>query len=135
MIVAIGAAITALVVRLLDRRAARGIAAEDRRVALEQAKLMFDLEALLRLSQNIERGGHTDGQIGLDMGAEAAAILNLIGPERLPKTWAVYRRATLAEAREIAECEDTAAWKCNAIEVHLELDRVAREIESRVSRR
>lgn len=125
---AVGAAIVALVIGALDRKAAREIAAEDRRASLEQAKLMFDLEVLLRLSQNLERGGHKDQAISHDMGAEAAALINLIGPDRLPVTWAAKRGSSLDEAREYAQREDTPAFKKHSIEVHLELVRVAQRI-------
>ncbi len=78
--------------------------------------LMLDLEVLLRLSQNIERAGHTDQAISKDMSAEAAALLNPLGPERLPVTWADKRKATLDEAAEFAGQDDTPAFKRHAIE-------------------
>jgi len=131
---AVGAAVVALVIGALDRRTVREIAAEDRRASLEHAKLMFDLEALLRLSQNLERGGHTDSTVSKDMGAEAAALVNLIGPERLPVTWAAKRGSTLDEAREFAAREDTPPFKKHSIEVHLELDRVAQRIRELAER-
>ncbi len=125
---AVSAAIIALIVGALDRKAARVIAEEDRRATLEQAKLMFDLEVLLRLSRNIERGGHTDPVLRSDMGAEAAALLNIIGAERLPQTWADKRASTEEQAREYAAKPDTPAYKRHAIEVHLEINRVTRRI-------
>jgi len=134
-IAAVGAAIVALIIAAKDRQNAREIAAEDRRAALEQAKLMFDLEALLRLSQNIERAGHSDQQVSKDMGAEAAAILNLLGPDRLPVTWADKRGSTRDEAIEFAAREDTPPYKRHAIEVHLELARTAERIEELANRK
>lgn len=131
---AVGAAIVALVVGAMDRKVAREVAAEDRRAALEQAKLMFDLEVLLRLSQNIERAGHSDKAISRDMGAEAAALLNIIGAERLPQTWADKRAFTEEQAREYAAKPDTPAYKRHAIEVHLEINRVTRRIAELVAR-
>lgn len=125
---AVGAAIVALVVGAMDRKVAREIAAEDRRASLEQAKLMFDLEVLLRLSQNIERAGHSDKAISRDMGAEAAALLNIIGAERLPQTWADKRASTEEQAREFAAQPDTPPYKRHAVEVYLEINRVTRRI-------
>src|SRR5450756_483483 len=94
-VAAVAAAIVALVVSAKDRENARQIAAEDRRAALEHAKLMFDLDVLLRLSENFERAGHVDKEVAKDMGAEARALLNVLGPERLPQAWADKRGATL----------------------------------------
>jgi len=134
-VAAVGAAIIALVVSAKDRENARQIAAEDRRAALEHAKLMFDLDVLLRLSENFERAGHVDTEIAKDMGAEARALLNALGPERLPQTWADKRGATLDRAREYAAEPDTPPFKRHEIEVHLELDRVARRIEEVIARK
>lgn len=131
---AVGAAIVALVVGAMDRKVAREIAAEDRRAALEQAKLMFDLEVLLRLSQNIERAGHTDPVVAKDMGAEAAALLNIIGAERLPQTWADKRDSTEEQAREYAAKPDTPSYKRHAVEVYLEINRVTRRISELTTR-
>jgi len=134
-VAAVLAAVIALVVGAQDRKNARVIAAEDRRAALEHAKHMYDLDALVRLARNIERAGHENPQVSRDMQAEAAAILHLLGPQRLPKTWADKRGSTLEEAREYGERDDIPAYKRHAVEVHLELDRTAREIEALISRR
>lgn len=88
VLVAIGASIIALVLSWRDRVSARKIAAEDRRVALEQAKLMFDLEQLLRLLENGNRGGSTDALERSRLGAEALSLIGLLGPELLPRQWA-----------------------------------------------
>ena len=77
----------ALFVSWRERVNARSIAAEDRRAALEQAKLMFDLDALLRLLENQNRGGSTDYLERKQLGGEAMALVGLIGPERLPRLW------------------------------------------------
>src|SRR5690625_7848541 len=83
VVVALGASITALVISMLDRRNARSIAAWDRAVSIRQTKLMFELEALTKLSQNLRRGGHTDSDIRKDMGAEAGEVIGDIGAARL----------------------------------------------------
>lgn len=72
VLVAVAASIVALFVSWRDRVSTRTIAAEDRRTALERAKLMFDLETLLRLLENRNRGGSTDTQESRCMGAEAS---------------------------------------------------------------
>jgi hypothetical protein len=129
-VAAVAAAIIALAISAKDRQNARVIAAEDRRAALELARLMFDLDVLLRLSQNLERGGHVDPNTSKDMGAEAAALINAIGPDRLPLTWADKRKSTFDEARAFMRDENTPAHKRHAIEVLLELQRTGERIET-----
>ena len=134
-VAAVGAAIIALIVSAKDRHNARQIAAEDRRAGLEHARLMFDLEVLLRLSQNLERGGHTDQAVSKDMGAEAAALLNALGPNRLPGAWSNQRGGTLEEARAELENGAEPQWVKDKIEVALELRRVSDRIEELIQRR
>lgn len=50
IIVAVGTAVVALVIASMDRRNAIKIAEDDRSVAIDQAPLLADLEAALRLS-------------------------------------------------------------------------------------
>lgn len=87
VVVAIGASVVARIISALDRKNSRQIATEDRRTALEHGQLLFEQQALLRLLQNLKRGGHTDSAISKDMGAEAGAIIGALGPERLPMNW------------------------------------------------
>lgn len=131
-VAAVGVAIIALIVSAKDRENAREIAAKDRRANLEQARLMFDLDALARLSRNLERAGHVDQQVAKDMGAEAAALLNVLGPDRLPRTWADKRKGTLTEAATAMDDPDLPDWKRDAIEVALELRRVGERIDALV---
>ncbi|KNH15720.1 hypothetical protein ACU18_16135 [Arthrobacter sp. ZBG10] len=63
VVAAVVAAIIALVISALDRRNARQIAAEDRRIALEHDQLLFEQSELLRLLQNLRRGSHTDADL------------------------------------------------------------------------
>lgn len=126
---AVVAAIIALVVSALDRKNARRIADEDRRSALKQAHLMFELEALLRLTQNLTRGGHTDRQISSDMGAEASALIGALGPERIPKSWARIVDISPQEIQATLEDEKTPDYLKHSIEAHLALRAVAEEIE------
>lgn len=133
-VAAVAAAIIALVVSHKERATMKAIAAEDRRAALERSKLLFDLDILIRLSQNLERAGHSDQAVSRDMGAEASALLNYLGPDRLPLTWAHKRKNTLDEAREYAEREDIPDYKRHAIEVLFEIDRLSRQIEQTVHR-
>lgn len=137
VVVAIGASIVALIVSWRDRVNARKIATDDRRAALAQAKLMFDLEALLRLLENQNRGGSTDDLEQKRLGAEAMALVGLIGQERLPRLW----------QRRIGEDDDGLRAKLTddekttpeflkwAIEVQLALNEVVEEIRQSVNRK
>lgn len=137
VVVAVTASIVALVVSWRDRVNARRIAAEDRRAALEQAKLMFDLEALLRLLENQNRGGSSDDLERKRLGAEAMAIVGLIGPDRLPRLW--QRRIGEDDNGLRAKLDDdektTPEFLKWAIEVQLALNEVVEEIRKSVNRK
>lgn len=128
VVAAVGAAIVALVISRQDRENARKIAAEDRRAALLQGKLMFELEALLRLSQNLRRGGHTDPVIVQDMGAEAAALIGAIGAERLPMNWDSRVAKTPEELRQFVDDETKKDWIRRSVEAQLALMAVSEEL-------
>lgn len=128
VLAAVGAAIVALVVSALDRRNSRRIAEEDRRAALRHAHLMFELEALLRLTQNLTRGGHSDKTISRDMGAEASALVGALGAERVPRSWKALVNKTPEEIDATVEDAETPDWLKKSIESHLALTAVAEEI-------
>lgn len=135
-IAAVAAAIIALVVSAKDRQNARRIAAEDRRAALEHARLMFDLDLLTRLSQNLQRGGHTDPVKVQDMGAEVVALANAIGPERLPLFWQRWSRGSSPNdiAAWVTDEERFEPWQREGFEVLAELRRVADRIDELTKR-
>lgn len=136
VVVAVGASMVALFVSWRDRLNARRIAAEDRRAALAQSKLMFDLEALFRLLENQNRGGSTDDLERSRLGAEAMALVGLIGPERLPALW--QRQITLDDEGlrgKLARDSDTPEFIKDSIEVQLALNEVVREIRDVVNRK
>jgi len=130
VVAAVGAAVAALAVSALDRRNSRRIADEDRRAALKHARLMFELEALLRLSQNLRRGGHSDDQISQDMGAEASALIAAIGPHRLPRLTKERVPETRDELVDIMTSEADKHWLRGSIKTHLALTSVVQEIEA-----
>lgn len=134
VLVAVGASLVALFTSWRDRVSARKIAAEDRRASLEQAKLMFDLEALLRLQQNHNRGGSTDALERTQMGAEAMAIVGLLGPTVLPNLW--QRRIGKSDddlAAQVAD-EETEEWKKWQFETQIALNRTTARIRELVER-
>ncbi|MCB5282724.1 MULTISPECIES: hypothetical protein [unclassified Arthrobacter] len=128
VVAAVGASIVALVVSALDRRNARRIADEDRRAALKQAHLMFELETLLKLTKNLSRGGHSDTAISRDMGAEAGALIGALGPDRVPRSWESLVDRTPEEIQAKLEDGETAEWLKKSIEAQLALTEVAEEI-------
>ena len=132
-IAAIAAAIIALLIGALDRRNARSIAAEDRAAALRHAKLMFDLEVLSRLLENLNRGGSSDPDESKRMGAEALTLIGLVGPELLPDLWDA-RVGDDAKLRAHASDDEFPLWKRNAINVQLAVNTVVSRINSEIAR-
>lgn len=138
LIAAVGAAIVALVVSAKDRKhaqkiaeddraAAAEVAAQDRREALRQAHLMFELQTLTRLLENLNRGGSTDRDEVSRMGAEALTLIGALGPERLPHLWdeRVGGDERLHAAYDDPEMPD---YKKDALESQLAVNAVLREI-------
>ena len=108
-----------------DRRSTDQRATEDRRLARLEAERRFQLDLLIRLSQNLERGGATDAHERARLAAEAGALLSALGPHRLPLSWEIHRKRSLDEARAYMLDASNADWRRCANEVALELDRVA----------
>lgn len=131
VLAAVAASIVALVVSALDRRNARRIADADRASALRHAHLMFELEALTRLSQNLNRGGSTDDLERAQMGAEALTLVGLAGPGRIPVLWErkVGDDDRLREARDRRDMPD---YKKDALEVQLAVSAVLRDIRREI---
>lgn len=131
LLAAVAASIIALVVSALDRRNARRIADADRASALRHAHLMFELEALTRLSQNLNRGGSTDDLERAQMGAEALTLVGVAGPKRVPRLW---ERKVGDDDRLLAAQErpDMPDYKKDALEVQLAVNAVLREIRREI---
>jgi hypothetical protein len=139
VVVAVGASVVALVVGAVDRRAAKGnaekdreaarsLAAEERLAAAQHARRVADFEALLRLAENQRRGGSSDGETRRALGAEAAVLTAMIGPERLPHLSSELNPESETELRAFMEAPDTVEWQKRATEAHLALLQLAREI-------
>jgi hypothetical protein len=132
VVVALAAAIVALVVSAADRRNARSIAEADRREALEQGKLIFEMELLTRLLENARRGGSQDPEIRAQLGAEAGALIGAIGPNRLPLSWEDRIGKDEAGLRSFVADEANQLWLRKSVETQLALMGVTAEIESRL---
>lgn len=140
VLAAVGASIIALVVSARDRKSAQkiaegdrasaaAIAAQDRREALRQAHLIFELEALTRLLENLNRGGSSNKDESSKMGAEALTLVGVIGAERLPHLW----EETAADDAALQTHFDDPEWpqyKKDAIEVQLAVNALRREIRA-----
>ncbi|HXH36903.1 MAG TPA: hypothetical protein VNJ54_21180 [Plantibacter sp.] len=133
VLAAVGAAIVALVISAKDRRNARQIAADDRREALRQAHLLFELEHLVRLSQNNNRGGSTDPIERKQLGAEALTMIGALGETRVPSQW--NRRVGNDEKLQAAMTDAAMPeFKKDALETQLAVNAVLREIRASIGR-
>lgn len=128
VVAAVGAAIVALIISALDRHNARTIAAKDRAVSIKHTRLMFELDALLKLSQVLRRGGHTDENIRKDIGAEAGALIGAIGAQRLPRNWENRIAKDDAGLREFLADESKSEWVRNSVEAQVALNAVSAEL-------
>lgn len=130
VVVAIGASIVALVIASMDRRNALKIAEGDRRAAVDQARLLAELDAATRLSVLEARGGHTDPVISKDMGAETLALIAMLGPDRVPEMW--KRRVTKSdeELRAFIADESEPQFLRDAVEAERAVYDVLRELRT-----
>jgi hypothetical protein len=117
--------IAALSIAVYGNRAADRRAEADRAAAREDAQHRLDLEMLVRLAENLQRGGSTDPQESTRMGSEARALLGALGPERLPLAYAEYTALAGDELRAHIDDESREEWKRCANEVVWELQRTA----------
>ncbi len=127
VLAAVVAAIIALIISWLDRRNARRIADADRASALRHSHLMFELEALTRLTQNLNRGGSSDDLERAQMGAEALTLVGVLSPDRIPELW---ERKVGSDDRLRAAFADPEMpeYKKEALEAQLAISAVLREI-------
>lgn len=130
VLAAVLTAIIGVVTGIVDRRQARQTAEEDRRANARQARLMFEWEAAQRLAINLARGGHTDPVIRKDMGAEALALIALLGPERVPKLWAERVGKSDEELRAFIADENNADFLRNAVEAERAMNEIATELRA-----
>jgi hypothetical protein len=132
VVAAVGASIVALIISALDRRNARKIAAKDRKDSLRQAQLLFEQEVLLRLLQNARRAGSTDPLERDQLGAEAAALIGLLGPERLPMNWEnrVGKNQSEDEMRAFVADASKQEFLRRAVEVQLALNTTTAQIRA-----
>lgn len=130
IIVTAGTAIVALVIASMDRRNAVWVAEYDRRVAIEQARLLAELEASVRLSVLEARAGHKDPVISRDMAAEALALVAMLGPERVPEMWKRRVAKTDEELRACIADESKPQYIRDAVEAERAVHSILDELRS-----
>lgn len=130
-IAALLAAGAALWVSRKERENTRKIAAADRADAARRDKLMFELAQLLRLLENLARGGSSDPAETKRMGSEAIAIIGTLGPDRLPTLW---KKRIIGEdhLRDHLEDPEYPEWKRDTFEVQFAVNEIAEEIAALV---
>jgi len=89
---------------------------------------MFDMEMLLRLLENYNRGGSADAQEADRLWSEALTLVGALGPGRLPASYA-EKVDEDEELRALLADDEMPEWKKEAIRVQLALNVVAREIQ------
>lgn len=132
VLAAVFAAIVALVISALDRRNTRQIADADRASSLRHAHLMFELEALTRLSENLNRGGSSDREEVARMGAEALTLVGVLSPERVPELW--ERKVGDDDRLQAVFADpDMPDYKKDAIEAQFGINAVLRDIRNEIA--
>jgi hypothetical protein len=114
---------------LEDRRAAQSLAEEDRRFTIRRDALLLELDAAVRLSENLLRGGSLDHQESQRLGTEALVLTSTLGPERVPVRWKRVS-ASDAEIRELLTEPEMPSWKKDGLEAQLAANVILRELRS-----
>lgn len=126
-IVAAGAAGVALVVAAQDRRHATQIAETDRRAAAEREVLALKLDVAIRLTENLARGGSQDSEESKRLGAEALALITVLGPDYVPMQWA-KRVGTAGDLEQAVQDTGREQWVRNKMEAGLAVQLLADEL-------
>lgn len=95
---------------------------------------MFELEALTRLTQNLNRGGSTDDLERARMGAEALTLVGVLSPDRIPELWE-QKVGSDDRLRAAFADPEMPEYRKEALEAQLAINAVLREIreETRVA--
>jgi hypothetical protein len=86
--------------------------------------------------QNARRGGSTDALERSQLGAEAAALIGFLGPEKLPLNWASrIGEMTDEEMHAFVDDPSKQEFQRKAMEVQLALNVTTEEIRSLLEKR
>jgi hypothetical protein len=114
----------ALKIAVTGNRAADRRAEADRAAVRHAAQHRLEVELLLRLAENLTRGGAQNPQEVARMGAEARALIAALGPERVPLSYEEYAASTDKLRTTMADTSEP-LWLRQSIEALLELQRTA----------
>lgn len=125
ILVAVGASVVAIVIATQDRKTQLRIALQDR----EQARLALELEYAIRLSANRNMGGSTDPAETKRLGAEAMALVGVVGERWVPQQYEHIMDGHTPETLAAAHAgDDTPQWKQWRTESTLAVQRIVAEI-------
>lgn len=130
VVAAVATAIVAVITGIVDRRSAAG---SPRRTAARARDRLGSCSSGRRRSvsrSTLARGGHTDPVIRKDMGAEALALIALLGPEPDPKLWADRVGKSDEELRAFVADESNAEFLRNAVEAERAMNGIAPELRA-----
>lgn len=129
VLAAVAASIIALRIATKDRQLQRELARLDR----EQARLTAELELAVRLSENLNHGGSTDPRETKRLGAEAMALVSVLGEGRVPRYYRHVMGGRSVDEIEIAPDEpgaETPRWVQWRNEAAVAVQRIAAELRS-----
>ncbi|MDQ0645536.1 hypothetical protein [Microbacterium murale] len=118
IVVAVAASIVALATSAADRRNTREIARREQAASLKREHLMFQLDVLARLTENLNRGGSTDRDESARMGTEALTLVGLLDAELVPNLWS-QKLDSESALRRLLDDPEMPEWKKWAIESQL----------------
>jgi hypothetical protein len=125
VLVAVAASIVAITIATQDRKVQLRIARQDR----EQARLALELEYAIRLSANRNMGGSTDPAETKRLGAEAMALVGVVGERWVPEQYARIMEGHTPETLAAAHAgDDTPQWVKWRTESTLAVQRIVAEI-------
>lgn len=125
VLVAVVASVVAIVIATQDRKTQLRIARRNR----EQARLELELEYAIRLSANRNMGGSTDPAETKRLGAEAMALIGVVGARWVPEQYAHIMDGHTPESLAVAHAgDDTPQWIKWRTESTLAVQRIVAEI-------
>ena len=115
--------VMALAIAVSGNRAADRRAEADRAAGRQAAQHRLEVELLLRLAENLTRGGAKDSQEVARLGAEARALTAALGPGRVPMSYAEYAESA-DKLRAVMADTSEPLWLRQSLEALLELQRL-----------
>lgn len=107
VLAAVGASVVAIFIATQDRKVQLRIARQEG----EQARLALELEYAIRLSANRNMGGSTDPAETKRLGAEAMALVGVVGKRWVPEQYARIMDGHTPETLAAAHAgDDTPQW-------------------------